>query len=152
VKAGLRPAHVFVTAIGRGAVEQGDEGDGFALLAKLAGHFVGDISAEAITAEVIRTERLDTPDLAHIEGGHVLERGELLRAIESPRFDAVHGLTRTEMGGEIGITPKDITARAMDEKQGRIGTLRLDGDDGRTAGARFLREHIGQLLDRRMLK
>src|SRR3954470_21824621 len=48
-----------VAGVGRRAVEQREHGDFLPLFVELPRHFIRDVSAEAVTAEAIRSARLD---------------------------------------------------------------------------------------------
>ena len=86
------------------------------LSAELAGHFIGDIAAETITAEPIRTVRLKFAKVSNVLGGDVFDAGKFFEAIHAARFEGVEQLIVAELTSEIAIAPEHASTNAVDKK------------------------------------
>src|ERR1019366_8767995 len=66
-------------------VEQSEQSDFLTLRFQLLRHLVGDSTAQAVAAQMIRAMRLDAADLPHVERRHLLDRCQAWTfAVEAP--------------------------------------------------------------------
>ncbi len=124
-----RPANSPVAGVGRAAVDQAHKRDLFSGSRQLLGHFVGHVAAETITAEVVRPLELDLPDLHDVMRGHLFDRAKFPRPVHAARFERIDRLICAKVAREIRISPEHAAPDAMDQKQGRPLSLRLNFDD-----------------------
>ena len=67
------------------------------LLTKLPAHLERDITAKAITAQIIGTMRLDDSQIRHITGCHFFKLLQFLFPVQATRAKTIDRLVRAEV-------------------------------------------------------
>src|SRR5436190_6749082 len=100
IKRGSPPGHPFVIGVWRRAVDQEQQAHLFALVLEVTRHFVSDVTAETIAAQVIWSLALEGAKVLRVTHRHFLDSYDTIR-FEGIWFEAVHGLVRAEMRRQI---------------------------------------------------
>src|SRR2546428_423897 len=118
-----------ITGIVRPAIDEQKESDLFFSGAQLAGHFVGNISAKAIPAQIIRASRLEFEQVRGVLGRNLFDPGELFKSVHAPRLKGVNRLLWPQVPRQVAVSPEHPSADSMHQEQWRVASARLNFDD-----------------------
>src|SRR5208337_90914 len=120
---------------------------------QLLRHLIGDSTAQAVAAQMIRAMRLDAADFVHIKRRHLLDRCQAWTfAVEALGLQAIERLIGAEMSRKVAID-QHISAAAVDAEKRRpraVGLNRYQRGPVRRSSVSL--QNLRQLRDRLSLK